>query len=433
MINSKLFSMWGPAFLFALLTFFASAASAAPAIDSFGVDQVTSLEPGTDLDFTLEGTPKARASLRITGIPRAIILQETDQGYYEGTYTVRKKDRIPANAAVIATLSKGKQRTVARLGQSLLVSNNAPAQPQPAAQNTPVSIERFTADQIERFEPGTELKFTMTGTPRGRALLTIENIVANQAMDEVRAGVYEGRYTIRRQDNFTPALHITGTLQANGQTARAQLEQRLVNDSEPPSLSNISPRDNQNVPYTGTLTVSGTFDDARGTGVNPKSVKVTFDGKDVTAQSTITPQNFSYRPASLTMGNHTVEVYARDQAGNASRTNWSFRTVAAEQAPITEFPLDILSPRNNSEVPPGAVEVRGRTLPNASVDVDVTASILGFTQRIFENSLTADGQGSFSFAFQPPLTVPGTRYDVNMRANKNKEVRERKLILIQQR
>jgi len=163
-------------------------------------------------------------------------------------------------------------------------------------------------------------------------------------MDEVRAGVYEGRYTIRRQDGFTPGLRVTGTLQANGQTARAQLDQRLVNDNEPPSVTNVSPRDNENVASSNTLTISGAFDDARGTGVDPKSVKVIFDGKDVTAQSTVTAQNFSYHPAtSLAAGNHTVEVRARDQAGNASRTNWSFRTVNAEAAAAAGFPLDILS------------------------------------------------------------------------------------------
>ena len=102
---------------------------------------------------------------------------------------MRKQDRIPANAAVIATLREGKRRTAARLGESLVVANAAvanavPVQQPPATQNqnAPVSIDRFTSDQIERFEPGTELKFTMTGTPHTCALFTIENVVTNRAM-----------------------------------------------------------------------------------------------------------------------------------------------------------------------------------------------------------------------------------------------------------
>jgi len=436
MFKSKSFSLWKAAFSFALLALFAPFVAAAPSIDSFGVEQVSSLEPGTELEFTLEGTPKARASLRITGVPRTIVLRETDSGYYEGTYTVRKKDRIPVNAGVVATLKQGKRRAVSRLGERLMLASASPVQPSPAQPSAPtasVSIERFTAEQIERYEPGSDLNFTLTGTPRGRASFSIENIVTNRAMDEVRPGVYEGRYTIRRQDNFTPALQVTATLQANGQIAREQLDRRLVNDSEPPSLSNVSPKDNENVPYSSSFMVSGTFDDARGTGVDPKSVKIIFDGKDVTAQSTITSQNFSYRPANLAAGNHTVDVRARDQVGNASRTTWSFRSGTAESAAAAALPLDITSPRNNAEVGNGPIEVRGRTAPNATVDVEVTAGLFGLTQRIFENNLRADSQGYFSFTFQPQVKVRGASYEVTVRATKDKETRERSISLTQQR
>ena len=97
MFKSKLLSTWRAAITFVVLGVLTPlAAIAAPVIESFGVEQVTSLEPGTELEFTLEGSPKARVSLRITGVPRIITLKETDSGYYEGTYTVRKKDRIPA-------------------------------------------------------------------------------------------------------------------------------------------------------------------------------------------------------------------------------------------------------------------------------------------------------------------------------------------------
>lgn len=433
MLKSQLMSKWHTFFSLILLTVFSQLAVAAPRIESFGVEQVSSLEPGTELEFTVEGTPKARVSLKITGVPRTITLKETDSGYYEGTYTVRKKDRIPANATVVATLKQGKRRVVARLNERLVVGAAQPVPSQPSVPNAPVSIERFTVDQIERYEPGTELKFTLNGTPRGRAFFTIENIVTNRAMEEVRPGVYEGTYTIRRQDNFTPALRVTSILQANGQTARESLNQRLVNDNEPPSVSNISPKDNDSVSYSSAFTVSGNFDDAHGSGVDPKSVKIIFDGKDVTSQSTITSQNFSYRPATLVAGNHSVDVRARDQAGNASRTQWSFRIGAPESAPIAVFPLDILSPRNNAEVGSGPIEVRGRTLPNATVDVEVTAGIFGLTQRIYENSVKADSQGYFNFSFQPQMKVRGARYEVNLRATKDKESRERTLSLVQQR
>ena len=47
---------------FVALFLFASLAVAAPQITEFEVDQVTTLRPGTAVDFTLSGTPKSRAS-----------------------------------------------------------------------------------------------------------------------------------------------------------------------------------------------------------------------------------------------------------------------------------------------------------------------------------------------------------------------------------
>lgn len=65
MLNSKLMSKWHTVLGFVLLTLSAPLALAAPQIESFGVDQVNSLEPGTELEFTVEGTPKARVTLKI--------------------------------------------------------------------------------------------------------------------------------------------------------------------------------------------------------------------------------------------------------------------------------------------------------------------------------------------------------------------------------
>ena len=43
----------------------------------------------------------------------------------------------------------------------------------------------------------------------------------------MRAGRYEGAYTIRRNVNFPPSLNITAALEGNGQVARSRLNQAL--------------------------------------------------------------------------------------------------------------------------------------------------------------------------------------------------------------
>lgn len=424
------FTHWRAALSFVLLSVFAPTVIAAPKITGFDVDQVTTLRPGTEVDFTLSGTPKARATVRISGIPRLIVLKETGRGFYEGTYTVRQKDRISSRASVVATLSKGNSHTIARLGQSILASS-APVPPVP--EPTTIAIEKFTVDSYDNLEPGSELVFTLQGTPAGQVTYTIENVIANRRMREVRPGVYTGQYTIRRQDKLPSVLNVVATLQANGQIVRAQLEQRIVNN--PPSaapFTNFSPRSNESIPYSNNFTVNGDFeDDRRKGGIDPRSVQIIFDGRDVTAQSTITTHSFSYRPTNLTPGNHSVEVRGRDYNGNIVRSNWDFRMLDA--APIAGFPLDITSPQDGAEIGSGVTEVRGRTLPNASVQGIVTAGIFGLSQRIYEGTVVADRQGYFSFNFQPQVRVPGARYEVSVRATRDNEMRERKMTLIQQR
>ena len=430
MLNST-FTLWR-ALSFLVLAVFASASYAAPKITGFDVDQVSTLRPGTQIDFTLSGTPKARATVRIGGVPRLVVLKETGRGFYEGTYTVRQKDRIAPNAGVVATLSKGNSHTIARLGKTIVASGVA-VPPVPAT----VVIQKFSVDQYDNLEPGSELSFTLLGTPAGRATYTIENVIANRAMREVRPGVYTGRYTIRRQDRLPAVLNVVATLQANNQIVRAQLDQQLVTHPAPSTpatnpFSNFAPRHNESVPYSSNFTVSGDFeDDPRQGGIDPRSIQILFDGRDVTGQSNISSHGFSYRPTNLTPGNHSVEVRGRDANGNVVRSNWNFRMLDA--APVATFPLDILTPQDGAEVGSGAIEVRGRTLSNASVQVVVNASILGLSQRIFENTVVADRQGYFSFSFQPQMRVPGARYDVTVRASRDNDMRERKISLTQQR
>ncbi|MEN9216539.1 MAG: hypothetical protein Q6K90_04345 [Gloeomargarita sp. HHBFW_bins_162] len=77
--------------------------------------------------------------------------------------------------------------------------------------------------------------------------------------------------------------------------------------------------------------ISGVFTEAQ---VNPNSVRIFVNDRDVTSQSTITRTFFSYKPASpLPTGRNTVRV-TYTGAGGATRTvQWSFR-VQAPQAQV---------------------------------------------------------------------------------------------------
>jgi hypothetical protein len=140
----------------------------------------------------------------------------------------------------------------------------------------------------------------------------------------------------------------------------------------------------------------------------------------------------------LQHGTYPVEVNAKDMSGNAVRRNWVF-TVAAQSAPVaTALPLQVLSHVNNAQVSSGAVDVRGRTAPDAKVDVQVQAiaqiaGFFGMNQQIYNQALRADANGNFGFNFQPQIPVPGTRYEITMNASKADLAKEMKLVLFQQK
>ena len=413
----------------------------APEITNFQIDASDQLTPGSDLDFTVEGTPRGQASVRLSGINKNIVLRETEQGVYEGSYTLSRRDKLGATPTARAMLRvRGVSTVVSR------VMANAPVPAAPPVAVTPpppvpapvqIAIERFSVTPVARIEPGAELRFATQGTPGGRASFSIDTVVRDVPMTEVRPGRYEGAYTIRRNDNFPPSLNIVSVLAANGQTVNARLNQALLVDARPPTIKNLAPQNNETVP-AGPVSVSATFDDRGGVGVDPKTVKILISGQDVTRAASITPQFLTWR-GELRSGTHQVEVTASDNAGNAVRQNWVFN-IASAQAPIaaTALPLDITSHANNAQISGGAITVRGRTAPDTKVDIQtqVVASLAGFfgiNQAVSSQSVRSDAAGNFSFTFQAQIPVPGARYESTITATKGDQTRETKLVLFHQR
>lgn len=201
---------------FAVLTVGVLTAPVAEALEivRFDANPVNELGPGTELVFRLEGTPQAKATVTMSGLKQPITLRETSAGFYEGNYTLRTSDRLPSHPDVRATLRQRNLSTTAQLTQPLVTTAQAPSRG--------LSIERFTMAP-NRIEPGTELVFTVAGTPYGTATLSIRDVSRDILMAEVQPGVYEGRYTVRQQDRFS-ANNVSVRLEANGKVARARLE-----------------------------------------------------------------------------------------------------------------------------------------------------------------------------------------------------------------
>jgi outer membrane lipoprotein SlyB len=100
-------------------------------VDGFDVEQVGDLAAGTSLNFSLYGTPGARATLGIEGARKRLPLHEVQAGVYEGSYVIAPDDRITSDSRVTAHVWKHDEVITAVLDEPLLLGGT-PA-PQPAA------------------------------------------------------------------------------------------------------------------------------------------------------------------------------------------------------------------------------------------------------------------------------------------------------------
>ena len=184
--------------------------------------------------------------------------------------------------------------------------------------------------------------------------------------------------------------------------------------------------------------ISASFDDGRGgSGIDPATVQIAVAGRNITREAQINRQFFSFR-ALLPPGRHTVDVQARDQAGNVLRRSWSFDVAAAVIAvplPANLAP-QVINHYDNGEIGPDPVLVRGRTAPFASVSVNVRAvpppaPAAGLLRTVFSQTLQADREGIFSFTMIPGSPFPGERYDIHMVARRDNLSQESRFSLLQ--
>ena len=204
------------------------AAVAAPRIDGFDVDQVKALVAGTELDFILHGTPGGMVTVTIDGAAGRFLLEESDAGVYEGTYTIRGRDRVTAGATVTANLRLGNQVASAILDESLLSGSASRSERVAAAASAAPRIDRFDVDPPSQLAAGNELYFTLAGSPAGRASVRIAGVKGKFFLEEMKNGIYEGAYTIKDRDRIASDTTVTATLNLGNRVASATLNRPLL-------------------------------------------------------------------------------------------------------------------------------------------------------------------------------------------------------------
>ena len=208
--------------------------------------------------------------------------------------------------------------------REILVSRDVPQTSGPAAGP---AIQSVDVDVNRPLRAGDSFNVTLRGTPHGAASFDIGPYVMSQAMAERSPGVYTGSYTIPRGANFAD-VPVIGHLRVGGTDAPdVGAKQTISAASTPPGVSDFAP-DSNAVVNTSHPAIFATFS-SNAVPVNPSSIILWVNGRDVTSECVRTPDFIQYMP-SYAYHNGIVRVVVRvaDRAGNMTTKAWQFAVKA---------------------------------------------------------------------------------------------------------
>lgn len=219
-------------------------ATPAAAISGFDVQPLQRLRPGDDLRFALRAAPGSQVLVTIDGASAPLELVEVRSGVYEGAYTIRQADRLSADSRVSARVLKDGRAATASLSRSILAGGADSGMASNGAYNgtsngdyngnyngaSTGTITGFQVQAPQRVRPGEELRFSLRGAPGGKARVDIEGANADVPLREVRRGVYEGSYVVKRQDRLRGELSAVAYLVNDGRESMQRYAQGRVAD-----------------------------------------------------------------------------------------------------------------------------------------------------------------------------------------------------------
>lgn len=139
--------------------------------------------------------------------------------------------------------------------------------------------------------------------------------------------------------------------------------------------------------------ISGSFSSA----VDPNSVRITLDGRDVSSTTYVSSTSFLFSPSyDLAATSHTVHVTGKGENGAAFDQSWSFTSGTSGAANY----VTNVSPTSGSTVG-GTFTIAGTTLPNSRVHITAvgTANMGGYftvSTGSYDADVMADSSGHFS-------------------------------------
>lgn len=283
-------------------------------------------------------------------------------------------------------------------------------------------------------------------TPGARAAnVTLGDSGVRIALAERGAGRYVGSHTIRRGDEIDPTERMTVRARYGRQSIAANVAyppdfQELAQDRHAPEIERfvLNARGGIEPGREVRFRLAG---DAGGRawvripGVADVQLQEQRPGVyvgDYTVRRRDDPRAFERAVATL------QEDHRRSTARVTVRNDRDDDDDRRGRYGRYELPLEVTSHVNNAAVDAdGQLTLRGRTAPHASVHVQVQpanplTSLIGFQPPASQQWVRADANGHFAASLRTQgLPIPGTRYDVTLRASSGTQTAEESLTLYQ--
>lgn len=212
-------------------------------------------------------------------------------------------------------------------------------------------IEALTHNARSVLRAGESFTVTMRGSLGGVASFDVFGIVADVRMREARPGVYgaqpavySGSYTVRPGDSARQAV-VMASLKVGNQEVVASADRPITVDTRPPEIITRQPAHDARLTNIRPNIVV-TYIDSESS-VNPGAVRLLVNGRNVTADASITETSIAYNPqAPLSPGRVHIELILSDRAGNTERTEWAFTIVPSDELirSVTINPTAALKP-----------------------------------------------------------------------------------------
>lgn len=232
---------------------------------------------------------------------------------------------LDGKAASFAQLQAGDVVTVRYNVETNEVREVLAGRTLPAASPGPQTGPHIASVAVEpdrALRAGESWRITLTGTPGAAATFDLGSYVTDLAMHESPAGTYSATYTVPAGANFAD-VPVVGHLSAGGAATDASSAHGVWASGSPPGVTDFAP-DNAATVNTSRPAIYVTFA-SEAVPVNPSSILLWVDGRDVTASCVRSSQFISYLPSySYPDGPVRVTVRVSDRAGNTTTKSWTF-------------------------------------------------------------------------------------------------------------